>query len=496
MWRSGVLVSSLLFSFLCCWDKRPCQALGHPELHPPENLSVTSYDFHTVLTWDVIAASRASRFNVEFLEYRSGKWKPFEPCSNISIHQCDLSEAFIPVENGNGYCARVNAVTRSQKSNFSHTYRFTFGNNATLGPPTVHLTPDGNELIVELNYTVPHSTTNKTKRILKHLSYNIYYWNAETPEAITELCREKYRNKKFTVKMGVTCVSAEVCIDTLKLKGKRSQKRCLSIQSSNQADSKKSTTPRNIIALNEEQNCPWKEEDKESDEYPEPDIKDYEDQYYEYQFEKEGEDYSSMMYPVEDENLENSRDEVESEAVSKSQQANTDPSRALAVAISGGICAIIVVGLIATLLVCYFVKKKQALPKFLVHRFMGGKPYTNVNVQTEENNISIVTAAEKVSNICEVDQSDETQVEMIKDSSDIVDADPITVDPDDSKLVNADLNDSYAPKIDASDTEQKSVGENNIEEGNDLEKTHDFDIVNQSCADNWGYDKPQFPLVL
>ncbi|XP_072355765.1 interferon gamma receptor 1-like isoform X2 [Scyliorhinus torazame] len=408
MWRSGVPVSSLLF-FLCCWDKRAFQALGHPELHPPENLSITSSDFHTVLTWDVVATSRASRFNVEFLEYRSGKWKPFEPCSNISMHQCDLSEAFIPVKNGNGYCARVNAVTSSQKSNCSHTYRFTFGNNATLGPPTVHLTADENKLIVELNYTVPHSTTNKTKRILKYLSYNIYYWNPETPEAITEFCREKYPYKKITVPVGVTCVSAEVRIDILKLKGKRSQKRCLPIQSSNQA--------------------------------------------------------------------------------------------ALAVAISGGICAIIGVGLIATLLVCYFVKKKQAVPKFLVHRFMGGKPYTNVNMQTEESNISVVTASEKVSNICEVDQSDQTPVEMMKDSSDIVVADPVTVDPDDSKPVNADLNDSYAPKIDVSETEQKSVGENNIEESSDLEKTHDLckidsDIVKQICADNWGYDKPQVPLVL
>ncbi|GCB68016.1 hypothetical protein scyTo_0010339 [Scyliorhinus torazame] len=372
---------------------------------------------------------------------------------------------------------------------------------ATLGPPTVHLTADENKLIVELNYTVPHSTTNKTKRILKYLSYNIYYWNPETPEAITEFCREKYPYKKITVPVGVTCVSAEVRIDILKLKGKRSQKRCLPIQSSNQADSRKSTTPRNIIALNEEQNCPWKEEDKESDVYPEPDYQDYGDQYYEYFDEKEGEDYLSTMYPVKDENLENSRDEVESEAVSKSQQANTDPSRALAVAISGGICAIIGVGLIATLLVCYFVKKKQAVPKFLVHRFMGGKPYTNVNMQTEESNISVVTASEKVSNICEVDQSDQTPVEMMKDSSDIVVADPVTVDPDDSKPVNADLNDSYAPKIDVSETEQKSVGENNIEESSDLEKTHDLckidsDIVKQICADNWGYDKPQVPLVL
>ncbi|XP_078068708.1 interferon gamma receptor 1-like isoform X2 [Mustelus asterias] len=412
MWRSRTPVSSLLLFcafFLYCSDRSPLHALGHSELHPPENLSIVSHDFCTVLKWDVPPTSRSSLFNVQILDYRSGKWKPFSPCSNISMHQCDLSEVFIPVIYENGYCAKVNAVAGWQKSYFSHSYRFTFGNNATLGPPTVHLTADKDELAVELNYTVP-SPKNEIHKILTYLSYNIYLRNPETSE-IQEVCENQDPILTMKVPVGVICVSAEVHIDILKLKGNRSQETCL------------------LIQLND--------------------------------------------------------------------------SSVLALTISGGILAVLFVGLLATVLICYFVKKKRALPKVLAHHIVGRKRYSNINsMKPEESNLSVLTTLETVPNVCEVDQKDETQVKMIKDSSDLVDADPVTVDVDDSEPVNSDLKDPYAAKIDVSGTDQKSISEDNFEEGNsDLEKTDDLcktnsDFEKQICANNWGYDKPQVLLIL
>ncbi|XP_078068707.1 uncharacterized protein LOC144493529 isoform X1 [Mustelus asterias] len=509
MWRSRTPVSSLLLFcafFLYCSDRSPLHALGHSELHPPENLSIVSHDFCTVLKWDVPPTSRSSLFNVQILDYRSGKWKPFSPCSNISMHQCDLSEVFIPVIYENGYCAKVNAVAGWQKSYFSHSYRFTFGNNATLGPPTVHLTADKDELAVELNYTVP-SPKNEIHKILTYLSYNIYLRNPETSE-IQEVCENQDPILTMKVPVGVICVSAEVHIDILKLKGNRSQETCLLIQLNDSSDSRRlpwSPTPRredHIIPLNEKLNCPFKEEDTEFDGYPEdgyPEDGYPEDGYPELDYSED--DYlEDGQHPV---NSENIMDELESEAVTKLQQGNTDPSKVLALTISGGILAVLFVGLLATVLICYFVKKKRALPKVLAHHIVGRKRYSNINsMKPEESNLSVLTTLETVPNVCEVDQKDETQVKMIKDSSDLVDADPVTVDVDDSEPVNSDLKDPYAAKIDVSGTDQKSISEDNFEEGNsDLEKTDDLcktnsDFEKQICANNWGYDKPQVLLIL
>ncbi|XP_041044403.1 uncharacterized protein LOC121278245 [Carcharodon carcharias] len=450
------------------------------------------------------------------MTYNFPKWKPFLPCSNISTYQCDLSEAFIPRESErNGYFAKVNAVTESQKSSFAHTYRFTFDNNATLGPPTVHLKADEVEITVEINYTVPNFTVNMIRRIFKILSYNIYYRNSENPEQENKICREKNPYIKIKVPVGVTCVSAEVCLDALKVKGERSQETCLQIKSSESfPDSRKlpwSPALRredNIIPLNETLNCPWKEGDKEL-EYQGDEEYTWDEEYSEDEYHLGVDDYPeeeeppSEMYPVKDENSVNTSDELESEAVSKLQRANTESSRELALAISGGVFIFIILVVVAITLICYFLKKQQALPKHLAQHIMRGKTYTNVSMKTEESDISILTSMEAVTNICEVDTSrNATRVEVIKAPSEVIDADRVNTDVDDSEPVNTDLNDPYAAKIGLNGTDQKNVNENCFEEDNsDLEKTHDlcktnFDSVMQTCADNWGYDKPQNPLVL
>ncbi|XP_067882154.1 interferon gamma receptor 1-like isoform X2 [Heterodontus francisci] len=410
MWRGRAPVSTLMLLtfFLCFWCSLQGQGLYEPS--PPVNLSITSSNFHTVLKWDVVDASRALHFNVDFSDYESGEWKPFPPCLNISTHQCDLSEAFLPITMyASGYYARVNVVTKSNKLVFARTNRFTFSSNATLDPPDVHLAADGNEIIVELKPAVPNSTTDSINKTFKKLSYIIYYGDPGMVYKVgKEVCPKPKRCPKIKVPGGITCVSAEAHLFKLKLTGKRSRETCLQIH------------PSNISASS--------------------------------------------------------------------------------VAVLATIISVIVLLLLAGIIffVCKFHKKEQVLPKSLAHIIKGGKTYSIVTMKTEESSISVLTEMEKVTNVNEVDLHDETQVEMIKASSDIVAADPVIADAGNSETVNADLNDPYAAKIEISSTDQKSDREDNIEKGNrDLDSNHDLcktnsDNVKQICAaDNWGYDKPQ-----
>ncbi|XP_043542645.1 uncharacterized protein LOC122548156 [Chiloscyllium plagiosum] len=159
--------------------------------------------------------------------------------------------------------------------------------------------------------------------------------------------------------------------------------------------------------------------------------------------------------------------------------------------------------LIATLFICHFVKKKQVLPKVLVHRIMGerGKAYMDVNMESDESNLSEVKGLEKAPIVREVDQCDETQEEMTK-SSDIFDVDRVNTEVNDGEPVNTDLDDPYAAKIDINGIDQRCPSQDNIEvEDSILEKTYDScktnsEPVTQICADNWGYDKPQVLFAL
>ncbi|XP_048452829.1 interferon gamma receptor 1-like isoform X3 [Rhincodon typus] len=413
MWRSRVPLWSLLLSCavsLCCWHSLHGQGLS--KISPPVNLSVTSYNFHTVLKWDVVDTSRNSWFNVEIKNYSFSQWRPFLPCLNVSTHHCDLSDGFVPDEDKLGYYARVNMVTESQKSDFVSTNRFIFKLNATLGPPDVKLRADNNHIIVEVNYTLPNTIVKRNAKILKtSLLYNIWYWHPEKPKLEDSICNSKKTLHKIQVPTGATCVSAEVYLQDLNLKGNRSQEICLQIHPSNVS-----------------------------------------------------------VFPF---------------------------------VISVVTILAIVFIIIATLFICHFVKKKQVLPKVLVHRIMGerGKAYMDVNMESDESNLSELKGLEKTLAVPEVDQCDETQEDLTKPPSDIF-VDQVNTDVNDSEPVNADLDDPYAAKIHINGIDQRCHTQDSVEvDDNILEKTYDLcktnsEPVKQICADNWGYDKPQVLFAL
>ncbi|XP_048387386.1 uncharacterized protein LOC125452715 isoform X1 [Stegostoma tigrinum] len=488
MWRSSGPASSLLLSCavsLCCWHS--LHGRGLSKISPPVNLSVTSYDFHTVLKWDVVDTSRNSWFNVEIKNYSISHWRPFLPCLNVSTHHCDLSDGFVPDDDTLGYYARVNMVTESQKSDFVSTNRFIFKLNATLGPPDVKLRADNNHIIVEVNYTLPNSIVKRNAKILKTLLYNIWYWHPEKPKLVDSICNSKKTLHQIQIPTGVTCVSAEVYLQDLNLKGNRSQETCLQIHPINVSDSMNlpwSPTLRNqshTIAQNEELNCPLAEEDEEFEgnlttenyAYDEDNEDDN------YQDSQDSEEHHSETYPVEDVNP------------------------VLPFVISVVTILAIVIVIIATLFICHFAKKKQVLPKVLVHRIMGerGKAYMDVNMESDESKLSELKGLEDAITIPEVDQCDETQEDLTKPPSDIF-VDQVNTDVNDSEPVNADLDDPYAAKIHINGIDQRCHNQDSVEVDDDvLEKTYDLcktnsEPVKQICADNWGYDKPQVLFAL
>uniref|UniRef100_UPI00398ED641 interferon gamma receptor 1-like isoform X2 n=1 Tax=Pristiophorus japonicus TaxID=55135 RepID=UPI00398ED641 len=373
-------VWSLLFACafcLCCSGSLPGQGLHG--LSPPMNLSVKSHNFHTVLKWAVVDASRTSRFNIDTSNYSSGIWKPYPPCFNISTHHCDLSDAFkLTLKDVTIYYARVKAVTTSQESAFAYTYGFTFKNNATLGPPTVHLAANGNEIAIEVKYEDPNSTES-IKNALKNLAYNIYCWKPEDPKSESKkICSRQNRHPKITVTEGVTCVSAEVHLNKLQLKGERSQETCLLIQSNkhNLSDSRTfswSPTLRRetyTIPQTPELEYSGKEGEEEYEDYPwsndclgneeSPGNEYYQNEYYQNEY------YQEEMDAEEDEDPKDTSDELEHGTSHKFQPVNTEFSKGKIVAVLATVGVVLfMIGIIY--FACNF-NKKELLPKSLCLR--------------------------------------------------------------------------------------------------------------------------------
>ncbi|XP_032876870.1 interleukin-22 receptor subunit alpha-2-like isoform X2 [Amblyraja radiata] len=199
------------------------QTQGQGAIPPPVNLSIESRDFHTVLKWEV-ADGNLTNFNVSYREYEYDVWKSV--CSNILTHYCDLSNVFV-AQITSGYYTKVQAFTASQKSQIVLTNRFTFGQNATLSPPTVLLAANGNNLIVEVKYPALNS-------ISSNVPFNLLSYNVCCLYGHGQVCK-KYRSQKlhFQVLEGEVCVFAEVHALKFDLKGNKSEQACLEIHSSN-----------------------------------------------------------------------------------------------------------------------------------------------------------------------------------------------------------------------------------------------------------------------
>ncbi|XP_051880993.1 interferon gamma receptor 1-like isoform X2 [Pristis pectinata] len=406
MWRSRARTPRpVLASVFCFCLLASPQSLGQLEFLPPVNLSIESQDFHTVLKWDVLNSSETTRFNVDFRDYETVDWKPV--CLNISTHHCDLSNVFVAAqESRSGYYGRVQAVTALQESKFAYTNRFTFGQNATLGPPIVQLAAHGNQLTVEVKYPVHNSTSHNVPFNL--LSYNVYCRHQNQTNPICLRMTPRKPLQQVEVPEGNICVSAEVHLSTLNLKGKKSDETCLRIYLH--------TLPVTTVVI--------------------PTIL---------------------------------------------------------------ICVLVVIS-IPVVIYLFKCKKKLKLPKSLAHIVVSDQTYNVISPKSEESSVCVLLKPEEVTDVPHDSSRFQDQEEVIN-TLDNVDPGTINADEGSSELVNADLNDPYAAKIDTNGMDQKSVSTDNTEVGvSDLDSSHDlckthFDGMKQNyTADNWGYDKPQVPF--
>ncbi|XP_051880992.1 uncharacterized protein LOC127575280 isoform X1 [Pristis pectinata] len=489
MWRSRARTPRpVLASVFCFCLLASPQSLGQLEFLPPVNLSIESQDFHTVLKWDVLNSSETTRFNVDFRDYETVDWKPV--CLNISTHHCDLSNVFVAAqESRSGYYGRVQAVTALQESKFAYTNRFTFGQNATLGPPIVQLAAHGNQLTVEVKYPVHNSTSHNVPFNL--LSYNVYCRHQNQTNPICLRMTPRKPLQQVEVPEGNICVSAEVHLSTLNLKGKKSDETCLRIYLHTLPDSTSFNWPPQL-----------KCEDYTTSLTNElDDLVQGEEGYYNYpEDEEDHQSEDEEDHQSEDEEDHQSEDE-EDHSLRKmfSDEDPKDTSVTTVVIPTILICVLVVIS-IPVVIYLFKCKKKLKLPKSLAHIVVSDQTYNVISPKSEESSVCVLLKPEEVTDVPHDSSRFQDQEEVIN-TLDNVDPGTINADEGSSELVNADLNDPYAAKIDTNGMDQKSVSTDNTEVGvSDLDSSHDlckthFDGMKQNyTADNWGYDKPQVPF--
>ncbi|XP_062929222.1 interferon gamma receptor 1-like [Mobula hypostoma] len=240
MFATGILGLSLC---LCCVTRHgaavPALGLnssGYQGLPPPVNLSLSSYNFKTILTWDYVDQTPVTTsFTVEAMNYQTAQWAVFSPCSNISSCFCDVTEAFsVNLSATSWYYAKVKAITQFQESQFALTHRFSFKDNATLGAPTVDVMIHGQEVTLRCIY--PHVGNLSTKTSLNiNNDFKCKICFGQERHNVLANCSIKRLKRKFNVTQSrvTLCVSAQVSSEEWKMKAEWSRKKCFKVYSLN-----------------------------------------------------------------------------------------------------------------------------------------------------------------------------------------------------------------------------------------------------------------------
>ncbi|XP_067882152.1 interferon gamma receptor 1-like [Heterodontus francisci] len=208
------------------------------KLPPPVNLSLTSYNFKTILTWAYVNETpETTNFTVQCRDYLTAQWQPYPPCSNTTLHHCDVTKAFnVNLTASNSYYAKIKAITQFQESQFVFTERFNFHKNGILSAPTVEVTVRGQEVFLSCIYPVVANLTTETGWKVNHdFRCNICVWQ----EGNNELPKKNCRIRKSKLKLTITqprvtlCVSAQVNSKQWKMKAEWSTQKCFQVNSLN-----------------------------------------------------------------------------------------------------------------------------------------------------------------------------------------------------------------------------------------------------------------------
>lgn len=211
---------------------------GYHEHPPPVNLSLTSSDFKTILTWAYAGKpSNATKFTVETMNYRTALSQLFSPCSNIQSYSCDVTEAFsVNLSALSSYYAKVKAVTHHHESQFASTARFTFKENGTLSAPTVNITVRGQN--VTLRCIFPHIETRTEAGLNVNKDFKCNICVGQEGHNILANCSIKRSRLELRVRQSrvTLCVIAQVNSERWKMKAEWSSQRCFRVQSLNLQD--------------------------------------------------------------------------------------------------------------------------------------------------------------------------------------------------------------------------------------------------------------------
>ncbi|CAM4534475.1 unnamed protein product [Lepidochelys olivacea] len=178
-----------------------------PETVPlPTKVEIESLNFHTVLHWDYMRMPTTPRFTVEIKPYELGKYKPVSTCMNTTKHYCDLSNEI--EELSQSYWAKVTAFIELKESAYAETKEFVLRRDGKIGPPTLNLSIERDQIRVEIRH--PYRKLPSAVRKYKDFTYKVFFWSSgELPQ---ELEAEECKKHTCSIYIPVFSTGSTYCV--------------------------------------------------------------------------------------------------------------------------------------------------------------------------------------------------------------------------------------------------------------------------------------------
>ncbi|XP_044279751.1 interferon gamma receptor 1 [Varanus komodoensis] len=209
-------------------------ALGAaPEVPPPVNVMVESYNFNTSVCWDYPNITSKPLFSVEVHKYGKNLYRKVDTCVNISQHCCDLTHT---IQGTVPFWVRVKALVGIHESQYEESKdQFYLYRHVRIGPPELHCSLNGNHIQVELKH--PRTPFHK-KSVYSYLSdftYDVFFWERGHSEKRHKVNLDGCTRKKCTINLTISSWNTVYCVSAVGhsmmylLKGEKSEESCIEI---------------------------------------------------------------------------------------------------------------------------------------------------------------------------------------------------------------------------------------------------------------------------
>ncbi|XP_043366999.1 interferon gamma receptor 1 isoform X2 [Dermochelys coriacea] len=146
------------------------------------------------------------RFIVEIKPYELGKYKIVSTCMNTRKHYCDLSNEI--EELSQSYWAKVKAFIELEESEYVETKEFVLRRDGKVGPPTLNVSIERDQLRVEIRH--PYRKLPSAVRKYKDFTYNVFFsTNGEPPQ---ELEAEECKKHTCSIYIPVFSTGSTYCV--------------------------------------------------------------------------------------------------------------------------------------------------------------------------------------------------------------------------------------------------------------------------------------------